>query len=78
LVFADSKLRKDEDAVDSCPAAAKNARKQYVKIIDERYVLLQDVLFPSSSSAAKFVLLSNESGNAVWKTAEGMKRQRGH
>ena len=46
----------------------KNFREINKNNIDENYILLKDILFNSSSSAAKFVGGSSLSGNKYWKT----------
>ena len=56
------------------PSAHKftiKAREMNKNKIDENYILLEDVLFTSSSAAAGFVGGSSLSGNAMWATSDG-------
>ena len=56
----------------SCPEHAIKKREQYKDIIDENFVLLDDILFNSPSGAVSFVCGCSKSGNVEWKTAEGI------
>lgn len=56
----------------SCPNAIVKMRKEKSTIINDERVLSEDILFASSSSAAKFVAGSSVSGNVCWKNAEGV------
>ncbi|AOV98902.1 GIY-YIG nuclease family protein [Dehalococcoides mccartyi] len=55
----------------SCPEVARRFREKYGDKIDSNGVLTSDVLVSSPSAAAGFVSGSNQSGNIVWKTADG-------
>lgn len=59
------------DIKQSCPENARRFREKYADKIDENGVLTSDVLLSSPSAAAGFVSGSNQSGNIVWKTADG-------
>lgn len=38
---------------------------------DDKYVFVQDTIFPSASAASSIILGTNSSGPALWKTSEG-------
>ncbi|GMW04544.1 MAG: methionine sulfoxide reductase [Dehalococcoides mccartyi] len=59
------------DIKQSCPENARRFRNKYADKIDENGILTSDVLLSSPSAAAGFVSGSNQSGNVVWKTANG-------
>jgi len=54
----------------SCPAIALKMREKYSDKIRE-WITTEDILFSSPSSAAAFVGGSSQSGNEMWKTADG-------
>ncbi len=56
----------------SCPEYAIKKRNQHKGIIGEDYKLLEDILFSSPSGAAGFIFGASKSGNAVWKTSDGI------
>lgn len=56
----------------SCPEYAIKKREQYKDIIDDNFVLLEDILFNTPSGAVGFVCGASKSGNAEWKTADGI------
>jgi hypothetical protein len=56
----------------SCPENARKYRKQYESKIDKNFVLLEDILVSSPSSAAAFVGGTSISGNEAWKTKDGV------
>jgi hypothetical protein len=53
----------------TCSGIAKQARQQ--SRIDSNYILQEDFLFKSSSSAAEFVTGASANGLIVWKTRSG-------
>lgn len=56
----------------SCPNAIVKMREEKSTIINDERVLSEDILFASSSSAAKFVAGSSVSGNVCWKNVDGV------
>ena len=56
----------------SCPDAIAKMREEKSTIVNGERVLSEDVLFESSSAAAKFVAGSSVSGNEYWKNADGI------
>lgn len=71
VVLSGSLIRKD--VVPSCPDYVKDAREVHSGMIDaESGMLKGDILFKSPSGAAAFVLGAPASGNAEWKTEDGM------
>lgn len=56
----------------SCPNAIVKMREEKSTIINDERVLSEDILFASSSSAAKFVAGSSVSGNVYWKNEDGV------
>ena len=56
----------------SCPNAIVKMREEKSTIINGERILSEDILFASSSSAAKFVAGSSVSGNVCWKNADGI------
>ncbi|MDL2205830.1 GIY-YIG nuclease family protein [Eubacteriales bacterium OttesenSCG-928-N13] len=69
VVLAGSVLRKV--LVPSCPDSAKAARDYNKENIDDKNVLLIDVLFKTPSGASSFVLGAPTNGNIEWKTEDG-------
>lgn len=55
----------------SCPEGIIKLRKQYANKINENNILTADIVFNSTSAAAKFVGGSSLSGNVCWKTDDG-------
>lgn len=55
----------------SMPQTLREKRKEV--LIDENFVLQEDILFSSPSYASNFVLGSNTNGLDEWKTKEGIK-----
>lgn len=47
-------------------------REEKSTIINGKRILSEDILFASSSSAAKFVAGGSLSGNVCWKNADGI------
>lgn len=56
----------------SCPLAKKRMREDYAKYINDEFVLTKDILFESSSAAAKFVTVSSVNGKIYWKNQDGV------
>ena len=56
----------------SCPNAIVKMREEKSTIINCERILSEDILFASSSSAAKFVAGGSVSGNVCWKNADGI------
>ena len=56
----------------SCPNAIVKMREEKSTIINGERVLSENILFTSSSAAAKFVAGSSVSGNVCWKNADGI------
>ncbi len=55
----------------SCPDPTLRNREKYTSKVDENYVLIEDILFTSPSSAASYIGGASLSGNACWYNAEG-------
>ncbi len=70
VVFKGSIISKT--TVKSCPEIAIKYRQKYINSIDKNFVLKEDLVFSSPSSAAAFVGGSSLSGNELWKTKEGV------
>lgn len=70
LLLKDSKLSISNSQ--SCPNAIVKMREEKSTIINGERVLSENILFTSSSAAAKFVTGSSVSGNVCWKNAEGI------
>ena len=70
VVFKGSIISKT--TVKSCPEIAIKYRQKYVNSIDKQFVLKEDLVFSSPSSAAAFVGGSSLSGNELWKTENGV------
>lgn len=56
----------------SMKSSDRALRQKYADIISPDWVLKKDVLFSSPSAAAGFVGGASLSGNAIWKTEEGV------
>ena len=56
----------------SCPIAIVKMREEKSIIINGERILSKDILFESSSAAAKFIAGSSVSGNVYWKNADGV------
>lgn len=56
----------------SCPAFTLKNREQYKALIDENFILREDILFNTPSGAASFVCGSGANGNIEWKTLDGI------
>lgn len=56
----------------SCPVAIVKMREEKSIIINGERILSKDILFESSSAAAKFIAGSSVSGNVYWKNADGV------
>jgi len=70
LLLKDSKLSISNSQ--SCPNAIVKMREEKSTILNGERVLSEDILFTSSSAAAKFVAGSSVSGNVCWKNADGI------
>ena len=70
LLLKDSKLSISNSK--SCPNAIVKMREEKSTILNGERVLSEDILFTSSSAAAKFVVGSSVSGNICWKNADGV------
>lgn len=55
----------------SCSARIKKLREKHSSIISSDYVVLEDILFSSSSTAAEFVSGSSKNGKIYWRTKDG-------
>ncbi len=55
----------------SCPEPTLRNREKYASKVDENFVLIEDILFTSPSSAASYIGGASLSGNACWCNAEG-------
>ena len=60
-------------ATKSCPPYIKNLRDKYESRIDPNYVLTEDTLFGSPSTAAGFVMYASQNGQQVWITQNGVQ-----
>ncbi len=56
----------------SCPDSTLRNREKYASKVDENFVLIEDILFTSPSSAASYIGGASLSGNACWCNAEGI------
>ena len=70
LLLKDSRLSISNSQ--SCPNAIVKMREEKSTIINGERVLSENILFTSSSAAAKFVAGSSVSGNVCWKNADGI------
>lgn len=70
LLLKDSRLSISNSQ--SCPNAIVKMREEKSTIINAERVLSENILFTSSSAAAKFVAGSSVSGNVCWKNADGI------
>lgn len=70
LLKAGSKIA--SKLTNSCPDAIKKLREENASKIDENFLLTADILFASSSAAAKFVAGGSRNGKTCWKTASGV------
>lgn len=70
LLLKDSKLSISNSQ--SCPNAIVKMREEKSTIINGERVLSENILFTSSSAAAKFVAGSSVSGKICWKNADGV------
>ncbi len=55
----------------SCPDPTLRNREKYASKVDENFVLIEDILFISPSSAASYIGGASLSGNACWCNAQG-------
>ena len=55
----------------SCPDPTLRNREKYASKVDENFMLIEDILFTSPSSAASYIGGASLSGNACWCNAEG-------
>ena len=55
----------------SCPDSTLRNREKYASKVDENFVLIEDILFTSPSSAASYIGGASLSGNACWCNAQG-------
>jgi len=69
IVLKGSAIRKN--LTPCCPNDVKKLRKKNKKNIGENNILLNDIWFPSISSASKFVLGTSSNGKVDWKTEDG-------
>ncbi len=56
----------------SCPDPTLRNREKYASKVDENFVLIEDILFTSPSSAASYIGGASLNGNATWRNAEGL------
>lgn len=56
----------------SCPDPTLRNREKYASKVDENFVLIEDILFTSPSSAASYIGGASLSGNACWRNAKGI------
>lgn len=56
----------------SCPNLIVQMREEKSAVINGERILSEDILFASSSAAAKFVAGSSVNGNMCWKNADGI------
>jgi len=68
LVLAGSKVREMSEC---CPPETKRQREENASKIGTDGTLLQDILLPTSSAAAKFLAGCSINGKKAWKTASG-------
>lgn len=55
-----------------CPESVKILRNKYADFISDDYVVTENILFSSSSAAAKFVAGSSINGKLYWKDQNGI------
>ena len=55
----------------SCPDPTLRNREKYASKVNENFVLIEDILFTSPSSAASYIGGASLSSNACWCNAEG-------
>ncbi len=70
MLLKDSKLSISNSQ--SCPNAIVKMREEKSNIINGERILSKNILFTSSSAAAKFVAGSSVNGNVCWKNADGI------
>lgn len=56
----------------TCPEHVIRKREKYKELINDDFILLDDILFNTPSGAAAFVCGSSANGNLEWKTADGI------
>lgn len=56
----------------SCPNVIAQMREEKSAVINGERILSEDILFASSSAAAKFVAGNSVNGNMCWKNADGI------
>lgn len=56
----------------SCPDSTLRNREKYASKVDENFILTEDILFTSPSSAASYIGGVSLSGNASWSNSEGI------
>lgn len=56
----------------SCTDSTMRNRKKYASKVDENFILTEDILFTSPSSAASYIGGASLSGNASWRSSEGI------
>lgn len=69
LVLKDSKI--SAKATKSCPPYIRNLRERYHELIRDDYVLQENLLFNSPSTAAAFVNYASTNGLTAWMTEDG-------
>lgn len=69
IVLKNSKLAKSP--TNSCPDTIRRRREQYKGKISDDSILMDDLLFPSPSSAAGFVKYASANGLIDWVNSEG-------
>ena len=57
----------------SCPSYLKVLREKYNTRIDDDFMLIEDTLFTSPSTAAGFVMYASQNGLQVWLTHDGVQ-----
>ncbi len=55
----------------NCPDPTLRNREKYASKVDANFVLIEDILFTSPSSAASYIGGASLSGNACWYNAQG-------
>lgn len=81
----DAKCRRQEDGYlllkdsrisstysNSCRDSIKNLRKKHASSISAEFILIKDILFNSSSTAAEFVAGTSKNGKLYWKNKHGV------
>ena len=56
----------------SCRNSLKKLREKYSSSISDDFILIEDILFNSSSTAAEFVAGTSKNGKLYWKTKDGI------